>query len=102
MSRITRMATSVYPQLSTLAMQELVTLALIFPLADQAFQILIVMASSGGTSAAVVRMITPISFGDFLRDNALRRERSRSLSLRLTPVMPPTAQAPGTAGQRDL
>ena len=46
------------------------------------------MASSDAPSAAV-RMITPISFGAILETMFFRRLRSRSESLRLTPVMPP-------------
>ena len=48
----------------------------------------LVIASSEAPSAAV-RMITPMSFGATFDTMFLRRERSRSLSLRLTPVMPP-------------
>ena len=90
MSRTTRIATSGSPcsSFGRLPCQNSSRLALMRSHWRTRLSRSLTIASSLAPSAAV-RIITPMSFGAIFETMPLRRERSRSLSLRLTPVMPP-------------
>ena len=90
MSRTTRIATSGSPcrSLGRLPCRNSSRLAVMRSHWCTSVSRSLTIASSEAPSAAV-RMITPISFGAIFETMPLRRLRSRSDSLRLTPVMPP-------------